>query len=142
MTPINLNSIHHVTEEQYQEATEYILHGHINANKTPSAVSRFERRWRDAKVRVMENGPRLFFGNKPVVPITEIEVVLSKLYDEPTTGGDLGRDKFYSRVNSLFVGISRADVEKFVQNDETHQLHRRVTKKDEGCSTTFDIKGS
>lgn len=54
---------------------------------------------------------------------------MSKLYDNPATGGNLGRDKFYSRVRSLTVGISRADVEKFVSNDETYQLLRRIAPR-------------
>ncbi len=129
LTTINLNYISHITPEEYQEVLEYILMGMIPERKQYGAVQRFKRRWAEAEARVVGEEYHIFFGDREVIPTDRIEEVLTTLYDDPSTGGNLGRDKFYARVNSLYVGISRADVERFVQNDETHQLLRRVTKK-------------
>ena len=77
----------------------------------------------------MNDEPKLFIDHKEVIPESRIEQVLSEQYDNPLTGGNYGRDKFYERIRTQYVGISRSDVDKFIQNDETHQLHRPITKK-------------
>ncbi len=126
---ININYIHNVTQEEYQDAIEYLLYNTIPERKSPASVQRLKRRWSDAEVRNLGDEYRIFFGDKEVIPMTEIYDTLVTLYDDPATGGNFGRDKFYARVKSLYVGISRNDVENFVQNDLTHQLLKRVTKK-------------
>jgi hypothetical protein len=63
-----------------------------------------------------------------VIPLNEIESLLQKLYNNSTTGGNLGRDKFYSRVKSKFIEISRTDVQKFLKNGELHQLCKPIHK--------------
>ena len=77
----------------------------------------------------MNDQPCLFIGGKEVISENEIQEMLSKLYNDPMTGENAGRDQFYARVKSLYVGISRSDVEKIVANDLVHQLLHRVTPK-------------
>ncbi len=126
---INLSYVHHISDQAYDEAVQYLLHGIVPTRSSP-AIARFKRRWRNAAIRVDQQGkPRIFFGEREVIPEAEIETVLSRLHYDPLTGGNLGRDKFYYRVRNLTVGVSRADVDKFVQNDETHQLLRRIAPR-------------
>ncbi len=60
---------------------------------------------------------------RQIIP-QSIDEILSKLYDNPLTGG-FGRDKFYERVKQQYIGISRADVEKY----------RTSCKQNEGSSS-------
>lgn len=129
MKSINVNYIHHISQDQYEEALVYVQNGTLPHNKTRAAFSRFICRWRDATVQNVNDEPKLFIDHKEVIPESRIEQVLSEQYDNPLTGGNYGRDKFYERIRTQYVGISRSDVDKFIQNDETHQLHRPITKK-------------
>lgn len=128
MSPINTNYIHHLSSKEYNEAVNYILRGTL-PSVSPTALGRFKRRWADAQVRTIEGRHRLFIGEREVIPGEEIGKILARLYDDPATGGNAGRDRFYSRVCSLYIGISRSDVERFVSNDLVHQLLRRVSPK-------------
>ncbi len=129
MEDINLDYIFNITPEQYSEAVNYILQGKLPQDKNSGAVTRFKRRWKDAEVKVKDGKSRLFIENREVISTDRIEEVLSQLYDDPATGGGIGRDRFHYRVMSLYIGISRSSVEKFIQNDEAYQLHRRVFNK-------------
>ena len=130
-TDINANYIHHVTAQEIQEAVHHLLTGEFPPRLTrPASKERYRRRWRGARVVLNEDGTAsLFIGDREVIPTDRIEEVLAALYDDPVTGGNLGRDKFYARVHALYAGITRADVERFVSNDETHQLLRRVVNR-------------
>jgi hypothetical protein len=61
-----------------------------------------------------------------VVPIQDIEATLAKLYKET---GDIGRDRFYALVKKRFAGISRVQVQEFLNNQEIHQLVTQVKKQ-------------
>ncbi len=68
----------------------------------------------------------LYVAERQVVPITQIDSVLSSLYK---TLGDLGRDRFYAFVAGKYIGISRPRVQQFLNNQELHQLVRQVKKQ-------------
>jgi len=126
---VNLNYIHHVRPDEHENAVRFLLTGRLpDSIQNPSSAARFARRWRNAHLAwdPDEEVFKIFFFDRELVPENRIEQVLARLYDDPETGGNLGRDKFYYRVRRHYVGITRADVENFVNNDETHQLHRRV----------------
>ncbi len=55
----------------------------------------------------------LYVAGRQVVPITQIDSVLSSLYK---TLGDLGRDRFYAFVAGKYIGISRPRVQQFLNN--------------------------
>jgi hypothetical protein len=71
---------------------------------------------------------RIFIQGKEVIPLSEIESLLQMLYNNPKTGGNLGRYKFYSRVKSKLFGISRTDVQDFLNNNEVHHLYKPIHK--------------
>jgi hypothetical protein len=83
-------------------------------------------RWKSAQIVVVNDRQRIFIQQKEVIPVNEIESLLNKLYNDPTIGGNLGRDKFDSRIKEKYVGISRSDISKFLFNDEIHQLYKPV----------------
>jgi len=121
---VNLNYIHHVSAEEHEDAVRFLLTGTLPERvRNPSAAARFARRWRDARLvwDPDEEDFKIFFFDRELVPENRIEEVLARLYDDPETGGNLGRDKFYYRVRQRYVGITRADVETFIDNDETHR---------------------
>jgi hypothetical protein len=125
---INPNYIHHITDEEYRQALLFISEGLLPAKNSRSALARFKRRWNGANVETY-NGKRIIvMKSREVVPQSKIQEILSKLYDDPSTGG-FGRDKFYERVKNQYVGITRSDVEKFISNDEIHQLYRPISNK-------------
>jgi len=128
MTDINVHYIHHITEKQYQNAIQFLLNGSVPRTITNSSKIRFKRRWKSAQLVIIGGKRRIFIQGKELIPMNEIEALLQKLYNAPTTGGNLGRDKFYSRVKSKFIGISRTDVQNFLNNDEVHQLYKPIHK--------------
>ncbi len=71
-------------------------------------------------------GKELLYGALQVIPVQEIEQTLAKLYKEI---GDIGRDRFYALIRSKYVGISRPQVQAFLNNQELHQLVQQVKKK-------------
>ncbi len=71
-------------------------------------------------------GDTLFLGQMRVVPIQDVESTLAKLYKET---GDIGRDRFYALVKKRFAGISRVQVQEFLNNQEIHQLVTQVKKQ-------------
>ena len=65
----------------------------------------------------------LFHEALRIVPDHLIDDVLSGLYAEV---GDCGRDRFFNFVTRKFVGITRARVQQFLNNQEVHQLTQPV----------------
>ncbi len=64
---------------------------------------------------------------KPIVVVqtTEKQSVMEKLYRNVLTTAN-GRDSFWSQIANRYAGISRADVVKFLPNQEAYQRHRPV----------------
>lgn len=145
--PIDPRYVHHVGEVEYRQALDWLLRGAFPAGKSPAAAARFARRWKEAEARLVarendagtdatdiggggaEGEPRIFLAGSELVPLERIEEVLSRMYDDPSAGGNAGADRFYERVSRTYAGISRQDVRRFVSHDETHQLHRRLVNR-------------
>jgi transposase InsO family protein len=68
----------------------------------------------------------LYFGQLQVVPRADIDSTLAKLYKGI---GDIGRDRFYEMVKRKYIGISRRQLLKFLNNQELHQLVQQVKKQ-------------
>ncbi len=68
----------------------------------------------------------LYFGQLQVVPSGKSDVILEKLYKET---GDIGRDRFYALVKKRYAGITRKQVQRFLNNQEVHQLVTQVKKQ-------------
>ncbi len=54
------------------------------------------------------------------------EIIREYLNDPKTTGG---RDRLFNHIRSKYSNISRRDVAKFLANDETHQIHKPLKKR-------------
>ena len=122
---INENYIH-VSEEEYKVAIDYLL---SNRQKVPDKLSLL-RKYKNASVKQNLDGNwRIFFGTKELIPKSEMEQLLTRMYEDPTTGGNVGRDRFYHRIHQQYLGISRRDVDRFIKNDEVHQIHLQITNK-------------
>ena len=49
---------------------------------------------------------------------------LSDYWDNPNNpGAYLGRDKIFDALKTKYVGVSRRDINNFLQNSETQQVH-------------------
>ena len=60
-----------------------------------------------------------------VVPTTEVDNVLMKLYKDPLTTAN-SRDGLYSHVIKEYAGISKGKVVAFLKNQEAYQRHVAV----------------
>jgi hypothetical protein len=69
----------------------------------------------------------LFYKNKQVISYKQINKVLMEIYKNPLLSG--GRNILYNYCNEYFVGISRRDVQAFLDNIESYQLRKKVPKK-------------
>ena len=88
-------------------------------NASDSTKYRFKRKWRGFIV----NDGKLFYGPLEVVRDDEVADVLKAMYDDPLVGG-VGRDKFYDKVKNQYLGITKEDVQKFLDNQESYQLNK------------------
>lgn len=70
----------------------------------------------------------LFWQNKMVVTPEQGEKILQEMYNEPTTQLN-GRDRLFARVYENYEGITKNQVMKFLQKQETYQLHHPVYKQ-------------
>ncbi len=99
--------------------------------KADTIPSRFQFPSRKNEFRARYNGMKvenelLYFGKMQVVPHGESEIVLANLFKET---GDIGRDRFYALVKKHYVGITRKQVQMFLNNQEVHQLVVQVKKQ-------------
>jgi transposase InsO family protein len=68
-----------------------------------------------------------FIGEKKVIPVEEHSEWLARYYDNPETGMR-GRDALFAKISREYVGISRRDIESWLKNWETTQIHQPVKK--------------
>mgnify|MGYP001569361657 CR=1 FL=1 len=78
-------------------------------------------KWRN--ITVDPKTKSLFKGTKMIIPMEYINQYLQKMYDNPATGLR-SIEKTWLFVKDYLVGISKADVEEFIKNQETTQLHK------------------
>jgi transposase InsO family protein len=69
-----------------------------------------------------KRGDKYYVGDKEVVPAEEVQSFLRSYYDDPATGF-IGRDRLFAKVFVTHLGISKRDVEAFLRNNETSQVH-------------------
>jgi transposase InsO family protein len=65
----------------------------------------------------------LLYGDKQVVAREDVDAVLTRLYNDPSTKAT-GRDQLYDKVKDRYIGISRRRVMTFLRNQTDWQLHR------------------
>mgnify|MGYP001595898211 CR=1 FL=1 len=99
--------------------THYTFYQMRQYLKNPSGYSNSEK-WSGITIHKEKNA--IYKDGKIIVPYEYIVNFLEKLYNDPKTGLR-GIDKLFKYIQERYVGISRADVEKFVKNNETNQLH-------------------
>jgi transposase InsO family protein len=78
--------------------------------------------WRVVRGPESDRGS-LFYGDRRVVAREDVDAVLTRLYDDPSTKAT-GRDQLYDKVKDRYVGISRRAVMRFLKNQTDWQLHR------------------
>ena len=109
----------------YDIAKEYIDNGKITARiKSTRDINLFKRRYDNASI---EDG-KLYVDGKQVVYQEDIPETLNELYENPRIGL-IGRDKFYNKIRQDMIGISKRDIQSFINNLETNQVHRQPVKK-------------
>lgn len=112
------------TDSFIKEGIDYLTKEIIpNRCEFESRKNEFRARYKKMEVR---EGNQLFFGDRQVVPINQIDTVLAATYK---TLGDTGRDRLYAHVAGKYIGISRPRVLRFLKNQELHQLVQPVKKQ-------------
>jgi len=107
---------YHFTKKFIEEGVRYVEGGEIPARYAyPSKREEFFKRYKGLEVQ----GGKLYYGTLQVVPEEEVDALLRGLYEKL---GDIGRDRLYYYVKQRYVGISRARVQQFLNNQERHQL--------------------
>ena len=84
-------------------------------------------KWKNIII-VSKNPPKITKDNKIVIPYEQVDLMLKKLYDDPTTGLK-SVDKMYQFVKNYFIGISKVDIDRYIKNTETNQLHTKQIKQ-------------
>jgi hypothetical protein len=72
--------------------------------------------------RLTVRAGELHYRGLPVVRREEIRSTLQGMYDDPPTSRN-GRDSFASHVVDRVYGISRAEVLRFLMDQEAYQIH-------------------
>jgi transposase InsO family protein len=75
---------------------------------------------------VLRNG-KLYTGKAEIVPWEDRNIYIAEFYNSPLTTG--GRDRVYPRLRQKYYGISRQSVSTWLENNETHQLHQPLPKR-------------
>ena len=111
-----------VSEKFVKEGIEFLKKGKIPERyHYPSRILEFTNRYHGMRVR--EDG--LYVNDLKVVPRENINTTLAQIYAKV---GDIGRDRLYAAVKRQFAGISRPQVQAFLNNQELHQLVQQVKK--------------
>lgn len=79
-------------------------------------------------VAMNENGELVNEEGKIIIRRDKINQTLTKLYKNPITSRN-GIYSFFNIASSKYIGISRLDVKKFLQNQENYQIHKTYNKK-------------
>ena len=112
-----------ITHKFIEEGLAYLNHGKFPERlQFKSRKLEFRTRYQDMHVEK----DQLFVGDRRVVPIEHVNDILASLYKEL---GDIGRDRFYAMIKNKYVGISRPRVQRFLDNQELHQLVRQVKRQ-------------
>jgi hypothetical protein len=111
------------TKQFDNEGVQYLTNGTIPARYWfASRKLEFRNRYNGMEV----NDKQLFHDQRQVISITEIEKTLAQQYKAI---GDIGRDRFYALIKSKYVGISRSQIQAFLNNQELHQITQQVKKQ-------------
>lgn len=111
-----------VSEKFVKEGIEFLKKGKIPERyHYPSRILEFTNRYHG--MRAQEDG--LYVNDLKVVPRENINTTLAQIYAKV---GDIGRDRLYAAVKRQFAGISRPQVQAFLNNQELHQLVQQVKK--------------
>jgi hypothetical protein len=71
---------------------------------------------------------KLYIGEKEVIPYEQRNEVLARMYADPKLTG--GRDRLFEHVKEKYVGISRRDIMQYFRNNETHQTHAPLPRRE------------
>jgi hypothetical protein len=90
-----------------------------NAVATKSTAKKF--------ANLTKRGTDFYIGKKKVIPTEEHQEWLRAFYDDPETGMR-GRDALFAKIYADYAGISRRDIESWLKNWETAQIHQPVKR--------------
>lgn len=65
---------------------------------------------------------KLFYENKEVIPIEDVEKVIDLVYNDCNY---FGITKLYQLIKTKYFGISKKDVANYLKNNQTNQLHNK-----------------
>src|SRR2546430_2083916 len=63
----------------------------------------------------------------PIIPIENVNSTLMQILEDPQIAA-FSRDRLYEKIKTMFFGISKRDIEAFLKNLETAQLHHRYVR--------------
>src|SRR5689334_4875630 len=101
--------------EDVQIARDY-LSGEIPKMR-PRDLARFERKY-DVQVKKEKGKWIMSQDGKPIIFKDDIPVFLRDFYEDPNHGF-VSRDKLYAKIKENYVGISKRDIQEFLNNSET-----------------------
>ena len=108
-----------LSPEKVDEAIEWIQKGKPTKGYKPY----FRKKWKEFS---MNKGRLIFTPNNLLVVLPdEKEEILQVLYDGLETGVGKGVTEFYHQVNSRYLGITRNDVQEFLEKQQSFQIARQ-----------------
>jgi len=109
-----------ITEADIKQAIDYLTNNKLP--DSPTRKARLIHLFRNANVI---NG-KVIINGKEVIPKEQINNVLTDISKKTRING---RDSLYGYVCRQYIGISRSEVVKFLDNQELHQINKAVPAK-------------
>ena len=106
-------------KKDLEEAKPYITNKTIPVRLTTKRdIQNFKKKWDNITL----DNDRLLKGDKEIILKENIGIFLAKLYND-TQYSYVGRDKLFSKIKEKFINVSIRDVNAFLKNHETNQVH-------------------
>lgn len=111
-------------KSELDEGKEYISNKKIPSKLTAKRDrDNFAKKWKS--IKIVDN--KLMQGDKEIILKEDISAFLSNLYND-VQYGYVGRDKLFPKIQEKYLNISQRDVNNFLKNHETNQVHQPIKK--------------
>jgi hypothetical protein len=108
-----------ITQEEYDN----IVKVHKGLARPSILTRQGALKWRATVL----DGDSLLFESRQVIPVEKISETLDKFYNDPAVGF-CGRDRLFDKVQNVTVGISKRDIESYLNANVTNTRHRMPPK--------------
>lgn len=113
--------------DEFQQILNYLITKRVPLNLSPTALNTWKKEWDNAIYYKVKGEHEIYRDKKQVIPYERTTDLLTRLWANPNYGGT-GIQRFYDKVKSKFIGITKEMITKFLNNVEAYQIHKRVRR--------------